>query len=453
MWDIKLQVKNFFTKGHQRTLAAKKNILVSLVVRLLSIAIAFIMVPMTINYVNPSQYGIWLTLSSVIGWFNFFDIGLGNGLKNKLAQANALGQYELGKIFVSTTYAILTIIALVVFIVFLPLNHYLNWAVILNTTHSPGLSLNHLALLIIGFFCLQFIFQLLNIVLVANHQPSKVSLINLIGQIISIIIIFILVRQNANGSLTYLILVLAGVPILVQFLASVWFYRFSYRVFAPSLKAIQFKYAKDLLKTGGVFFIIQIGALVLFQTDNIVITQLFGPASVTVFNVAYKLFSMIIMVFTIIMTPFWSAFTDAYSKNDMEWIKSTLTKMEKYWLLLAAATLALLLASPLIFKLWMGANFQVPFSLSIAMSLYVIGYSWIMLICYFLNGINKIRLQLYLYLICTIVNIPLAIVLGKIIGIAGITVANIMIFVFMGIVLYLQKNRIINNRATGVWNE
>jgi len=76
------------------------------------------------------------------------------------------------------------------------------------------------------------------------------------------------------------------------------------------------------LSLGEIFFFIKIGGILLFQTDNIIIIRLFGPEKVTTFNIAYKLFSVIIMGFAIIMTPFWSAFTDAYAKQDFEWIKS-----------------------------------------------------------------------------------------------------------------------------------
>ena len=94
----------------------------------------------------------------------------------------------------------------------------------------------------------------------------------------------------------------------------------------------KFSYARNLMSIGLVFFIIQIGAIVLFST-NIIITQIFGPKDVTVFNVTFKLFSVVTMVFSIIVVPLWSAYTDAYARNDFDWIKSTLSKMKQIWIL------------------------------------------------------------------------------------------------------------------------
>ncbi|MBE0664157.1 MAG: hypothetical protein IH597_17000 [Bacteroidales bacterium] len=74
----------FFTKGHERTLRAKKNILASFIIKGLNIAIGLALVPLIINYLDPTRYGIWITLSSMIAWFGFFDIGLGHELRNRL---------------------------------------------------------------------------------------------------------------------------------------------------------------------------------------------------------------------------------------------------------------------------------------------------------------------------------------------------------------------------------
>src|ERR1035437_7347374 len=153
-------IKSRINKGHTRSVRAKKNILASFLIKGLSIAISLVLVPLTINYINPTQYGIWLTLSSIVSWFSFFDIGFGNGLRNKFAEAMAKGQVELARIYVSTTYAILCIIIVIVLILFLLINPYLHWSKLLNTTPEMAGELSILAVIVFVFFCLRFIFQL-----------------------------------------------------------------------------------------------------------------------------------------------------------------------------------------------------------------------------------------------------------------------------------------------------
>ena len=443
---------NFFIKGHPRSLAAKKNIIASFAIKGVSIAISIVLVPLTISYINSSRYGIWLTLSSIVGWLSFFDIGFGNGLRNKFAEAVAEKKDELAKIYVSTTYAILSLIIGVVILVFFIINPFISWSTVLNCTPEMGGELSILAIIVFVFFCLRFIFQLLATVLTANQEPAKASFLELLGSSFSLILIFILTKTT-SGNLIYLGTVLSFTPVLVLILSSFWFYRKDYKKYAPSIGFVKFSYARNLMSLGLKFFIIQIAALVLFNTDNIIIIQLFGSKDVTTYNVAFKLFSVVTMIFTIISTPLWSAFTDAYAKNDIQWIKSTISTMEKIWILLTGITVVLLLFSPIIFKLWLGNKVLVPFALSVAMMSYVIVYIWQTIHVFLLNGIGKIKLQLYLVIFSSLINIPLAIFLGRKFGLVGITITSTLLFTIMGIIFSIQTRKILNNTATKIWNE
>ncbi len=445
-------IKRLIDRGSVRSIRVKQNILASFLIKSGSVAISFVLVPLTLNYINPTQYGIWLTLSSIINWFSFFDIGLGNGLRNKFAQALAKGEFKLARIFVSTTYALLTIIVIVLSILFFCINKFLDWSKILNTSHSLAEVLSVLALLVFVFFCLRLVLQLITTIMVANQQPGKASFIIFIGSLVSLITIFILTKTT-KGNLLYLGTALSLAPCIVLIICSFWLFKTKYRVYAPTIRLIRFRYAKDLLKIGGAFFIIQIGAIVLFQTDTILISQLFGPDDVTTFNITFKLYSVLLLGFAIIITPLWSAYTEAYEKNDMTWIKNIFIKTKKFWFFLIAGTLLLFFTSPIIFKLWIGNSINVPMLLSLTMGMYVIGNSWLMIHCSLLNGISKIRLQLYLYIITIFLNVPLAYFLGKTIGIVGVILSNLLIYIIMGIAFSIQCRKILNCTAKGIWNK
>ncbi|HEY5535408.1 MAG TPA: oligosaccharide flippase family protein [Ignavibacteria bacterium] len=447
-----ISISGLINKGHERSVKAKKNILALIIIKGGSIAVSLLLVPMTLNYVNPTRYGIWITLSSIIAWFSFFDIGFGNGLKNKFAECIAKGQHEIARIYVSTTYAILSILIILVLLAFFLINPFINWTKILNTSSDMAGELSILALIVFVFFCLQFVLQLITTVMTAKQEPAKASLLNLLGSVFSLLIIFVLTKTT-SGNLIYLASALGITPILVLAFSSIWFFKFQYRNYSPAIKYVKFSYARNLMSLGIKFFIIQIGAVVFYQTDNIVVTQLFGPKEVTTFNIAYKLFSVLIMFFFIIITPLWSAFTDAYTSSDFQWIIITFKKVKKVWYLLILLTILLLFTSTFIFKLWIGESIEVPFSLSVALSFYVIVNSWQAIYIHFLNGIGKIHIQLYLVIVFSILNIPIAIFLGKRIGLAGITYSNTVIFIIMGIIYAIQAKKIINNRANGIWNK
>lgn len=71
--------------------------------------------------------------------------------------------------------------------------------------------------------------------------------------------------------------------------------------------------------------------LVIFGAANMFITQFCGPAEVTTYNIAYKFFNLLVIAYTIILSPMWNAYTDAYVKSDMKWIEQTFNRALKLW--------------------------------------------------------------------------------------------------------------------------
>ncbi len=450
MNNIRQYITNFFTQGNQRSIEAKKNILGTIAIKGVSIAISLVMVPITIHYVNSTQYGIWLTLSSIIGWFSFFDIGFGNGLRNKFAESIARGEHEKARIYVSTTYAILSIIIFVVLILFFLINPFLNWSKILNTPSVMADELSLLALIVFVFFCLQFVLQLIITVITANQQPAKASLLYFFGSLLSLSIIFILTKTT-SGNLLYLGIVSGIAPLVILIASSIWYYTNNYKAYAPSIRYVRFRFAYDLMSLGLKFFIIQIAFVIFYQTSNIIIAQLFGPAQVTPYNIAFKYFSVIPMFFGIILTPFWSAFTEAWSKNDIVWIKNIMKKLKLFWSLLVAIALIMFICSSFVYRIWVGKEIVVPISLSAVIAIYVILNAWNGIFSNFLNGVGKIKLQLYIALFGSLVNIPLAIFLGKELGIYGVILSTTLISLLASVISPIQYNKIINNKAQGIW--
>ena len=450
--DIFSLLNSLINRGHGRSVKAKKNILAAFLIRGGSIIISLILVPLTIHYVSPDQYGIWITLSSIIGWFGFFDIGFGNGLRNKFAESVAKGEVIKARIYVSTTYGILTIIIVIVLLAFLCINPFLNWSKILNAPPNMSRELSTLALIVFVFFCLQFVLQLITTVLTADQNPAKASLFNFFGSLFSILIIFILTKTT-SGNLIYLGAVLGLTPIVVLLASSIWFYSHKYKEFAPSIKFIKFEYARDLMTLGVKFFLLQIAGIVLYQTSNIIIAQLFGAAEVTPYNIAYKYFGIIPMIMGIVSLPFWSAYTEAWIKNDIAWIKNSLKKLRLIWGILSIITLIMLVLSNFVYGLWVGKEIIIPFTVSIVLAIYVIMFAWTNIYSLFLNGAGKIKLQIYISVLSMLLNIPMAIYLGKKMGIAGIVLSTVILCSVNMVIEPIQVNKLINNKAKGIWNK
>lgn len=438
--------------GHERSLKAKKNIAASFFIKGFNIFISFILVPLTIGYVNPTRYGIWITLSSFIGWFSLSDIGLGNGLRNKFAEALATDKKELARTFVSTTYSIMGIILLGIFLIFLLAYPFVDWSAIFNTPPELTKELNLTVLFVFLFFILRFFLQILNNVIIADQKPALSNFITSLGSLLALIIIYILTKVT-SGSLVNLTFSLSFAPVIVLIIASFIFYTGKYRYYAPSFEYVNFKYSKELMTLGLRFFIIQIAYIIMFTTDNMIITQLFGPTEVTPYNISFRYFSTVSLFFGIIISPFWSAVTDAYFKNDFIWIKRMIKKLILIWIGFVFLVLIMLFFSNVFYKFWIKNVVTIPMSISVMMAISIIVLTWSTIFSNFINGVGKIKLQMYSGILSAIINIPLAIILAKYLnlGIVGILAASTFLQFIGAIWAPIQYLKIINSTATGIW--
>ncbi|MCB0687116.1 MAG: hypothetical protein KDC53_11340, partial [Saprospiraceae bacterium] len=194
--------------------------------------------------------------------------------------------------------------------------------------------------------------------------------------------------------------------------------------------------------------------LVIFSTDNLIIVQIFGPSEVPAYQVAFKYFGLITSVFSIIAVPFWSAYTDAHTKGDTGWILDTNKKLKLIWLGLLIVSIFMLIVSQWFYQLWV-PDIPVPFVLSLMMCLYVLALSWGNIFVMYINGVGKVRLQVIVSIVGAIINIPLSIFFAKNLdlGSAGIILASTICIGFGPILGPIQFNKLIKDKATGIWNQ
>lgn len=394
--------KKFLSSDSERTANAKKNILLMLFYKGGNILIGLLLVPMTINYVDSENYGIWLTLSSMVAWMNFFDIGLNNGLRNKLTEALAIKDFALGKKYVSTTYAMLSLIFIPLMIILVIATPFIHWSTLLNLPLRYEDSLVLALVILVVYFCLNTIFSTINIVMMADQQPADASLRTFIQQAAALLVIFLLTKTTA-GNLINLCLALCICPLVIVVIFNFTLFKGKYSKVSPNLSSVDFKVAPDLLKLGVQFFVIQIAGVIQYQMTNFLIMRYFGANSVTQYNIAYKYFSVITMIWGILTTPIWSAVTDAYAKRDYEWICITIIKFFKIFLLFSFFGMIMLSISPLVYKIWIGDKVDIAFMLSAAILLYSLATMFSNIFVFVLNGIGKLKVQTYACLFSPIV--------------------------------------------------
>lgn len=445
-------ITSFFTKGDIRTLKAKKNILALIVIKGINILTGFLVVPLTIHYVSPSTYGIWLAISSIVIWISYFDLGLPNGFRNKFAESVAQGDYLLARKYVSTTYVLLALIFAGLLAVLIISNLFINWSSLLHVDASLQQELHFVFLVICIFFSIRVIASVFIFMLMADQRPALSAAAQAIGQVLALATIYIL-TITTQSNLLYLAFAIAGIPCVAILIISCLAYHIKpYKQYAPSFHMIDFHLTKNILGIGIQFFIVTIINLLILQVINVVVSRELGPIAVTQYNIALKYYSVMYMAIELIVAPFWSGFTEAYTKKDFRWMDIILKKLEYVLILSIPFILLMFLGTDYVIYLWVGNDVVVPHSLAFAMSIFVFFQSAYCMYSNLVNGTGKVGLQLIAFILTALISIPAIVYATRYYGLWACLLLPIIAYAVIALLCRLQIMKIIHQKTKGIWN-
>lgn len=401
---------------------------------------------------EEDAYAIWLTLSSIISWVIMFDIGIGNGLRNKLAETLAQNDIHEGKEYVSTAYISILVIGILAIVIFVVASNFISWQKILNASFLSEKELGVLATIVFISFTLQFQLGLLNSVLLALQLSSMTSVISCSGQIISYIAVLIMVKLYHINDILPLATVISIVPVVTYLIASLIVFGGKYNFLRPSISSFSKHKIKDILSLGLKFFWLQIVTIILFQTNNFIINYFIDANAVVTYNIVYKYFYTLVSIYILICIPFWSASTNAYHNGDLLWIKRVHKKLNIIAMLFTLVGIVMFGFSSLIYKFWVGEDCPlIHWTTSVLMLIYSISMIFYSCNGYIINGIGKLYLQTIITTILAIFYIPLSVFLGKEFGLNGVLIALTVNGIVNAIWSKVQLSKIINSTATGYW--
>jgi len=249
-------------------------------------------------------------------------------------------------------------------------------------------------------------------------------------------------------------------PVVVFLIANIVLFNTRYKAWRPSFRFVDFKVANNMMNLGVKFFIASISSLLVMQSLPLLIQRMTNPIEVTNFNVSFKIFSMALNVVSIVVLPYWSSFTDAYSRNDYSWMEKSIRHLYRIFILLLVVQCIILVLSPAIYYFWINHwlknssdTLDISFWMSASVCIFVCALCWLNICTYPLNGIGKVRLQVYSSVVEMILFIPVALYLGKTWGVAGIILSPVVVYFPRMIWVPVQLKKLINRTATGIWNQ
>lgn len=390
----------------------KKNISLNFIFRIIGMIFNYFSIPIILNYLGATNYGLWITIYSVINWINNFDVGIGNGLKNKLSEAIALKDYNKAKKYIATSYILITIVSFILLIITLIALNVIDLGSLFNTNVIEDKHLFNIILLMVILTLVNFIISLYKQLLYSVDLSSFVGISYFVYQLLIIIVISAL-NLFTQGSIQALVLVYGILNIIIGIYFTIIFFKNHSELF-PKLKYVDLLMIKDIMGISFDFFLIQFSMIIIFTTDNLIITNFIGPEAVTSYSIILRIFQMFIYLYGFILAPFWSLYTKAYVNREVDWIIKTLNKFKKLFFATILIIIAVVLGINLLLKIWLGHILEYPKFLPLFCAVFSMIKIYADIYATLINGMGKTKIQLMLMVIGAIVNIPLSIYFIKI---------------------------------------
>lgn len=454
MYNLRSNLKNKYKNTDDRSKKMYKNTAVMVIIKGASIFISLMSAPIMLHHVNRADYGVLLTLTSIVSWVGMMDVGIGNGLRNKLPEMLAKSDLQGAKKAISSSYAVLAIYVGLLISAFLIASPFIDWLNVLNSPKSDADEINGLAVVVFIAFCLQFLLGLIVSILYAHQMPAMNSLISFGSQVVTFIALIIQVYVFNVTSVFQIGAVNCLIPPSFMLFGTIILFTTKLKDVAPTFRLIDFKSVSGILSLGVKFFILQIITIVLFQANSIIITCVVGPEAVVEYNMAFRYISVLTMFFNIMITPIWSATTDAYVRGDFAWIRKTLKFSRKICLIAIGSGVLMTILSKQVYSLWLGKSaIDISYTTTGLICLCVSFEMLYKVYGTIINGTGKVFAQMVITGFIAICYIPMALFLGKTLGLSGVLIANSLVFILNYLWSKIQCTKILNNTAYGFWGK
>jgi O-antigen/teichoic acid export membrane protein len=419
-----------------------KQLKLSFIYKIISLITSFVLVKYMLEYLGPLNYGIWVVILTFINWIIFFDFGIANGIKNKVSESLSKNNIKEAREYISTGYVILLIFSVITYILFFALSFFINWQSIFNVENISNTYLHKLMIITLFFILANFTLSIIIAIFNATQNASLIVFQQLLSQFFALVLVCFL-NNYTESSLLHISFAYGFSLLLSNVLMSYYFY-IKNKNYIPSFSFYKKDKVKSIFSLGMKFFYLQLTILIILSSDVMIITQLLGSSYVTKYDILFKYFGILMIVHTIINTPLWSMYTEAYNKGDYVWIEKTLIKMILLMFIYIILSVIMYFSGDKIIELWLN-NTKLDITnsnyiYSIIMTLMLI---WFSIFAYFTNGINKTNTQLLGASIGAIINIPLSIYFVKNIemGIDGVLLATTISLSIFGIMGPIQAIR------------
>lgn len=194
----------------------EKSGVINMCIKPISMVLSLAHTPLMLAYLGDEKYGVWATLLSIVNWINYFDVGIGNGLRQILPRQLAEKDYGDARRSISTAYTVLTLISVAIYIVLLLSVLLFDWKNVFSTT----VEVSPVLCICFTYICINFVLSLVRTIHYSLQRSERNAIRGVISQVITVAGMFVL-TLSGSGSLVAVALVHGGASLLVNIADSI----------------------------------------------------------------------------------------------------------------------------------------------------------------------------------------------------------------------------------------
>lgn len=409
--------------------------------KIVTSGVSLLTLPLAVRYLGAGRYGVWATITTTAVCINLLDLGIANTLTNEISRAFALADKEAARRYFTNALALTCAAAGAAGLGFALVFRHVNWAGLLNV--GASISSSELAQTIavaVAFMLLALPCNLGSKLLAGYQELHRYAYATGAGALASVMGLAIGIALRVRMPALYIMSL--GCMTFTSFFMLL-FILWQKPWLLPRLSCINLRSAKELLSSGSAFFLIQLSAVVVFSSDNVIVSHYLGPTEVTPYSITWRLAGVAAILQSLIFPALWPAYTEAYARGDIQWIRKTFaTTMRWIVVLNLLCAGALILLGRDFIHIWAGAAAVPRFSLLCAMAVWIVVNGFMSVESCLLAALNRTRGQAMLSVCAAVMNIALSLVLVHHIGALGVIGGTILSYMA---ILVVPQSLIVRN--------
>lgn len=373
------------------------------------------------------------TITSVVGWLQFTNMGIGLGLQNALTEETGKANRETQRDLVSTAVFSLVGIGLFLLAVGLLAFPHIAWTRIFTPTTSRFTAEIPWTVLIVFFgFVSTVVLGFVNPIYAARQELHLSSIQSMLTSLLTLLGTFVAVHYR--WGLLGLTICTIGVTAIMQWSFALWtLYGRGIGELRPIWSRVTLSAASRIYKNGISFFLLQICNIAFFQIDAFLIVCFLTVDQVTPYSVAQKVFLQASGLFAIVTGSLWAAYGNAKAQDDFAWIRRTHARMQRIFLLFfGGLSIAMILFGHKALSLWVGPAAAPGTVLIAGVALYFCVREWTALHAMLLNGLNVVHPQVWNLVLTAILTLVLDLLLVTRLGPLGLAIGGFIAFSMAG---------------------